>query len=94
MFLLIETKTDIPLMVGDTARACRIYAVKRELAKATANHNEILRKRLQKANFGKTFFQNCADLYYIEPIHYHTEMSANIMSYLHFSEFFSKKLDK
>lgn len=46
MFLLVETKTDIPLMVGDTARACRIYAVKRELAKATANHNEILRKRL------------------------------------------------
>lgn len=90
MFLLVEMKTNIPLMVGESAKACRIYAVKRELAKATANHNEFLRKRLNKANLEKTFFQNCSNLYYIDTIEYFSEFCSEAISYLYFSEFFTK----
>ena len=91
MFLLVEMKTNIPLMVGESAKACRIYAVKRELAKATANHNEFLRKRLNKANFEKTFFQHCSNLYYIDTIEYYSEFCAERGKLLFiFSEFFTK----
>lgn len=90
MFLLVEMKTNIPLMVGESPKACRIYAVKRELAKATANHNEFLRKRLNKANLEKAFFQNCSNLYYIDTIEYYSEFCAEAISYLYFSEFFTK----
>lgn len=94
MFLLVEMKTNIPLMVGESPKACRIYAVKRELAKATANHNEFLRKRLNKANLEKVFFQNCSNLYYIDTIEYYSEICAEVTSDLYFQNLLQKTLDK
>ena len=94
MFLLVEMKTNIPLMVGESPKACRIYAVKREMAKATAKNNEFIRERLNKANLEKVFFQNCSNLYYIDTIEYYSEICAEATSDLYFQKLLQKTLDK
>lgn len=56
-FQLIDTRTNEIIMYGESARSCRVYAVKYEHAKTLAVKNETVRKICAKANIDKNFYR-------------------------------------
>lgn len=94
-FQLVHDLTDEIIMYGESARICRIYAVKYTHAKAVKNKSQDVIKMCEKPNIDKTFYRLGLDKYFrieeIPPIKVYSLFEVNNLSWLNlFNKIFSK----
>jgi hypothetical protein len=97
-FQLVHKATGEIIMYGESARICRIYAVKYTHAKAVKNKRQDVVKMCEKPNIDKTFYKlGLNESYCIEeisPIKVYSLSEVRALSWLKFHEILKKPLDK
>lgn len=95
-FQLVHEETNKVIMYGESARICRIYAVKYTHAEAIKNKSQDIVKICEKPNIDKTFYKlgldKCFRIEEVPTIKVYSLFEVQNLSWLHFfNKFFSKK---
>ena len=93
-FQLVHEATDKIIMYGESARVCRIYAVKYTHAEAIKNKAQDVVKMCEKSNIDKTFYKlgldKCFRIEEISPIKVYSLLEVQALSWLNiFNKIFS-----